>query len=650
MAARLPVVGSDNNSWGTVLNTFLQAGHNAVGTNIGTMSVFNVKDDVYGAKGDGTTDDSAAIAACLLAASATGGMAYFPPGTYISGNQTLYANVYILGAGVGVSIIKLKNGSNTDLFSAQTGNINLAASFLSGSGGTLLNFGMAHLTLDGNKAGQSGGPSYPLRFYGVNYLFEDMVILNGYSGGVLCDWNGGTFPTNSIESRWRDIKIGYCNGIGFEMGGPHDSQISGIIPFCNQSHGFHIGPNAGGLQASDCHAWSGLSGVGMSYDNSAVGWLVECSIRAIDCVGESYINTQVALIGSVVSSWVAGDMFTNTSTAPHAMGLQLGQKPTFGSDTFATRTVSNAFGTGSDGQTWNFISGNTTNLSVGTNEGTIAASGNTQILTYGSKVIADADVTVKYSFVSSTAEVDFLCLILRYIDANNYYLMCSSQDKIYIHKNVGGVGTDIGSAAKTLTGGTFYHLRGRVQGSSLQLRFWQDGTSEPSTWDISITDTDISGHGQYGILAFAGSGIKIDHYVLSQLAYKNSVYQDAAGLATVQSCTYSLIDTIIYNCNAGSLWAVNESNNQIRLQDSNTGGGAYIPMALASSDTRIDNSQAAFPGPVQVSSAGTLYSGSGAPAGGTGAIGDYYFRIDTPSTANQRIYVKTAASTWTGIV
>jgi hypothetical protein len=45
-----------------------------------------------------------------------------------------------------------------------------------------------------------------------------------------------------------------------------------------------------------------------------------------------------------------------------------------------------------------------------------------------------------------------------------------------------------------------------------------------------------------------------------------------------------------------------------------------------------------------------IWGGSGAPATALGAIGDYYFRSDTPSTANQRLYVKTGASTWTGII
>ncbi len=47
---------------------------------------------------------------------------------------------------------------------------------------------------------------------------------------------------------------------------------------------------------------------------------------------------------------------------------------------------------------------------------------------------------------------------------------------------------------------------------------------------------------------------------------------------------------------------------------------------------------------------GRLWSGSGAPDVADSVAGDFYFRTDTPTTANQRIYVATAANTWTGIV
>ena len=54
-------------------------------------------------------------------------------------------------------------------------------------------------------------------------------------------------------------------------------------------------------------------------------------------------------------------------------------------------------------------------------------------------------------------------------------------------------------------------------------------------------------------------------------------------------------------------------------------------------------------GSARLGGASTLYSGSGAPSNGSGANGDFYFREDTPGSANQRLYVKSAGA-WTGIV
>ena len=45
----------------------------------------------------------------------------------------------------------------------------------------------------------------------------------------------------------------------------------------------------------------------------------------------------------------------------------------------------------------------------------------------------------------------------------------------------------------------------------------------------------------------------------------------------------------------------------------------------------------------------SIFTGTGVPAAGLGANGDWYIRQDTPGTANQRLYVKSAGA-WTGIL
>lgn len=75
-----------------------------------TAWIVNVKD--FGAKGDGVTDDYAAIMAAIAVAEVAGGVVYFPPGTYmISHKLWIHAdNVKLLGASRYLSTIKMMAG------------------------------------------------------------------------------------------------------------------------------------------------------------------------------------------------------------------------------------------------------------------------------------------------------------------------------------------------------------------------------------------------------------------------------------------------------------------------------------------------------------------------------------------------------------
>lgn len=72
------------------------------GQNLGIYSV-----TIYGATGDGTTNDRAAIQAAIDAVPSTGGIVWFPAGTYvITTALTLKSGVTLAGVGVDASIIK----------------------------------------------------------------------------------------------------------------------------------------------------------------------------------------------------------------------------------------------------------------------------------------------------------------------------------------------------------------------------------------------------------------------------------------------------------------------------------------------------------------------------------------------------------------
>ena len=125
----------------------------------------NVKS--FGAKGDGTTDDTNAIQAAIKA----GNQVYFPSGTYIVNQLTVENanNVVLWGYG---ATLKKKSGSVT-----WTRIIDISAT------DTMKILG---LTFDGNKANVAGSPEQGCgSIYATgltHFLFQDLKICNSYYG------------------------------------------------------------------------------------------------------------------------------------------------------------------------------------------------------------------------------------------------------------------------------------------------------------------------------------------------------------------------------------------------------------------------------------------------------------------------------------
>lgn len=132
--------------------------------NLKTVSVKTVKD--YGAKGDGTTNDTAAFASALSET----GVAIVPPGTYLVGTLPMSAGQKILGLSRYKSILKYKGDG--------------AIISISGA-----NCEVSALTLDGNRKASDGIIN---NGYKDCYL-HDIDILN-------CSQNGINLSPTSTET------------------------------------------------------------------------------------------------------------------------------------------------------------------------------------------------------------------------------------------------------------------------------------------------------------------------------------------------------------------------------------------------------------------------------------------------------------------
>jgi Ca2+-binding RTX toxin-like protein len=161
--------------------------------------IFNVQD--FGAKGDGITDDTAAIQSAIdAAAAAGGGQVYVPTGTYIvtageepsDGCLMLKSNVSMMGDGMGATTIKVADGSDTKI----TGVIRSAY------GEETHDFGLSNLTIDGNRANTTGK---------IDGWFNGFIPgKEGYDSNVTLD----------------SVEIKDCSGYGFD---PHEQTVNMVI-------------------------------------------------------------------------------------------------------------------------------------------------------------------------------------------------------------------------------------------------------------------------------------------------------------------------------------------------------------------------------------------------------------------------------------
>ena len=82
-------------------------------------------------------------------------------------------------------------------------------------------------------------------------------------------------------------------------------------------------------------------------------------------------------------------------------------------------------------------------------------------------------------------------------------------DRLEINRFVGGAWGFVSVAVVPNDPGTWYWLRFRAQGTTLQARLWPDGAAEPAGWQVTATDATI-GAGSVGLYTYEPNTVDFD--------------------------------------------------------------------------------------------------------------------------------------------
>lgn len=270
---RLPTPGGDDGDWGNILNDYLSVAINSDGT-LKTISrstldsssqtslasadssvqqgsqIISVKDATYGAKGDGTTDDTAAIQAAINAADSSF-LCYFPAGTYIiSSPLNLVSGGSYVGAGW-ISIIKQKDNANQ-------------SRLVQWPSGTNSNCLMADLMIDGNRSNNGVTTCYGLYAFALQYsTFRNVRVQQVNGDAWRLDGSAGNFTTTTST-----VQMVSCWAYGNANNGVVLTSFAADVHIIGGDYGFN-GSSAVTLEAGSCSIrdavlWGSTSGPGLT--------------------------------------------------------------------------------------------------------------------------------------------------------------------------------------------------------------------------------------------------------------------------------------------------------------------------------------------------------------------------------------------------
>jgi hypothetical protein len=255
----------------------------AAAVDVGMLTVYVTE---RGAKGDGVTDDTAAIQQAIT----DGNDVVFPPGTWmISGEVNVHSNLTIRGAGIGVTTIKLMNNSGvTNMFEAPGGVSGLT---------------IRDLTIDGNEA-QNASAFDVFKLAGIERSdFQNVQIKSVRRVGVSIGSGGGSVK----YVRFRSCIISDCRSHNVEIENRNNNNFGILFSDCTFS-----APGFGGASAKAAIMAFGMVQVqncvidGVAGDNYGLWLRADDGTLGLGAHGSNISNVHIngSVAGGTVSEGV----------------------------------------------------------------------------------------------------------------------------------------------------------------------------------------------------------------------------------------------------------------------------------------------------------------------------------------------------------
>ena len=279
--------------------------------------VVNAKDPLYGAKGDGVTDDTAALQKAVNAVAGTGGTLYVPDGTYMVNALT---SVYLksnmtLSMSSGAVLKAITNGASNYaiVLVSNVSQVNIL-------GGTILGERSTH-------TGTTGEWGHGLSIKGSSQVVVDGVLsrdcwgdgfyVSGSSSITICN-------VTADHNRRQGLTITSVNGM--VVRNSTFKNTSGTLP----EDGIDIEPNPGetvnNVLITGCSV-TGNSGFGieicvpLSYTGQA--WITGVVVDGNTCTGNGVNTLSTSPRAGIEASNTPGHTITNNISSSNGLGILL---------------------------------------------------------------------------------------------------------------------------------------------------------------------------------------------------------------------------------------------------------------------------------------------------------------------------------------